>query len=193
MSSISSLLSALDERSIAGSIALQHDEARMRYPLHSNTVQNFDEFTAIIGDYYNYHFSTAVSFGGSMGSGASASRAKELLEREYRRRGGDIVSAYNDAHDGTNGGMRHVLDILAEGIKGEAVEHYIRDTFDRHVSPNSWEQKVSMISQFITQSGPFLSPSIHSHQPERYAQNYEELIRAYVKALQETSSVFRRF
>lgn len=193
MSSISSLLSALDERSIAGSIALQHDEARMRYPLHSNTVQNFDEFTAIIGDYYNYHFSNAVAFGGNMGPGAGASRAKELLEREYRRRGGDIVSAYNDAHDGTNGGMRHVLDILAEGIKAESVEHYIRDTFDRHVAPNSWEQKVNMISQFIAQSGPFLSSSIHSHQPERYAQNYEELIRAYVKALQETSSVFRRF
>ena len=100
--------------------------------------------------------------------------------------------AYNDAHDGTNGGLRAILDIIAEGLKAESVEDHIRDVFDRYVAPNSWSQKVSIIRQFIQHCGIFLSSSIRSDQPERYAQNYQELIRSYVEALRNTSGIFRR-
>jgi len=88
--------------------------------------------------------------------------------------------------------MRTVLDIIAEGQKLQAVENHIRDAFDRYVAPSSWEQKVNIIRQFISHCGGFLASSIRSDQPERYAQNYQELIRSYVDALQTTSSIFRR-
>ena len=192
MSSINSLLSELDERTIAQRIGIPHDEARMRYPLRSNTAESFDEFTSIIADYYATHFTACVSHGGNLSASEAASRAKELLEREYRRRGGDIVTGYNFAHDGTNGGMRAVLDVVAEGLKAESVERYIRDAFDRHVAPNSWEQKVEIIRQFIAQCWVHLSSSIRTNQPERYASDYRELIQSYISALQKTSSIFRR-
>jgi len=192
MTTIGSLLSALDERVMARQVAMTHDEARVQYSLHSNTVGSFHEFSDVISDYYSYHYTSCVSNGGQLSLSESAGRAKELLEQEYKKRQGDIVSAYNDAHDGTNGGMRVVLDTIAEGLKAESVERYIRDVFDRHVTPNSWEQKVDIIRQFITQCGSYLSSSIRTHQPERYAQNYNELIRSYVSGLQRTSSIFRR-
>ena len=192
MGLINYLLSELEERTIAQKIGIPHDTARMRYPLESNTVDNFNEFNWVIGDYYNYHFTTCIAQGGKLSAAEASSRAKELLEREYRRRGGDIVTAYNDAHDGTNGGTRAILDIIAEGLKAEAIERYIRDTFDRHVTPNSWENKVEIIRQFIVYCGNHLSSSIRKDQPERYAQNYQELIKSYVTALQQTSSIFRR-
>ena len=88
--------------------------------------------------------------------------------------------------------MRAVLDIIAEGLKAEAVERYVRDAFDRHVTPNSWEQKVEMIRQFISYCGNVLSASIVSSQPERYTHDYSELIRAYVEGLKQTSAMFRR-
>lgn len=192
MSAMEDILRALDERTMARAVAIPHDEARMRYPLRSNTVGSFEEFSAVIGEYYNYHFSQCVSRGGTMSRAEAQGRAKEALEREYRRRRGDIVTAFNDAHDGTNGGMRAVLDVIAENLKTDSVERYIREVFDRHVTPNSWEQKVEIIRQFIAQCGVNLSTSIQTNQPERYAQNYVELIRAYVMGLQQTSSVFRR-
>ena len=191
MTSINSLLEALDERTIVGQVGRAHDEARMIYPLCSNTVGSFHEFSDIIGDYYNYHFTACVSHGGSLSRAEATSRAKEILEREYRRQNGDIVTAYNDAHDGTNGGVRLVLDKVAEGLKAESVERYIRDMFDRHVAPNAWEDKVAIIRQFITQCGVHLSSSIRA-EPERYARDFQELIRSYVAALQRTSSIFRR-
>ena len=150
-------------------------------------------FADILADYYNQHFTQCVSGGGSLSSAEAAGRAKELLEREYRRRNnGDIVTAFNDAHDGTNGGMRVVLDKLAEAIKAESVERYIREVFDRYVTPNAWEDKVEIIRQFISSCGSYLASSIRTDQPERYAQNFQELIRSYVESLQNTSSIFRR-
>jgi hypothetical protein len=193
MVNIAGLMDELSEKTIAQKIGIPHDEARMRYPLLSNTVENFEEFSWIIGDYCNYHFTNCVSFGGTLSSSEAAGRAKELVEQEFRRkRGGDIVTAFNDSHDGTNGGLRVVLDTIAEGLKAESVERHIRDAFDRYVAPNSWELKVEIIKQFIRECGAFLSSSIRIDQPERYAQNYQELIRSYVTALQNTSTIFDR-
>jgi len=192
MVSINNVLRSLDERQIARNVGLRHDEARMRYPLNRNTVTDFDEFSRVIGDYYNRHFHY-VSNGGSLSPVDAMGRAKDLLDHIYRRkRNSDIVGAFNDAHDGTNGGLRVVLDTIAEALKLEFVERYIRDVFDRHVAPNSWENKVEIIRQFILQCGANLSSSIRAHQPERYAQNFQELIRSYVDSLQRTSSIFRR-
>ena len=192
MSSIKNLLAELEERTIAQRISIPHDEARGRYFLAANTVRTFDEFTRVSADYYSKHFTSCVSHGGSLPPSEAASRAKELLEREYRRRGGDIVTAYNDAHDGTNGGLRLILDTIAEGLKAESVERYIRDAFDRYVEPNSWEQKVEIIRQFLAQCGGLLGSSIRIDRPEQYAGNYKELINSYISALQRTSSIFRR-
>lgn len=192
MVSISNLLASLGEITIAQRVGIPHDEARMRFPLRSNTVADFDEFSDIIADYYDYHFTQCISNGGSVSRAEAAGRAKELLEQEYRRRNGDIVSAFNDAKDGTNGGLRVVLDTISEGLKAESVKRYTREVFDRNVSPNSWEDKVRIIRQFIRQCGMNLSSPIRADQPERYAQNYDELIKSYVEAMQRTSSVFRR-
>jgi hypothetical protein len=192
MPSIHTILAALDEREIARRVGLPHDEARMRYPLQRNTVDSFDEFADQIGDYYAYHLSACVGNGGRFPRGEAIGRAKELLDREYRRRHGDIVSAFTDARDSLNSGMRGILDVIADGLKFESIERYIREVFDRHIAPNAWEVKVEIIRQFIRECGANLSSSIRSDQPERYAQNYQDLIRSYINGLRETSSILRR-
>ena len=192
MGSIESLLSAMDELAIARNVGIPHDEARMNYSLGKNTVASYEDFTHVIADYYNYHVSRCVVHGGYLSRTEAAGRAKESLEQDYRRRGGNVITAYNDAHDGTNGGLRSVIDRLAEQLKAESVKWYIRDAFDRYVDPTSWEKKVDVIRQFIARYGHLFSSSIEASNPERYAKDYEELITAYVESLKRTSSVFRR-
>lgn len=192
MASITEILAALNERTIARRIGIPHDEARMRYRLERNTVRDFDEFSDRIGAYYNHHFSTCIAAGARLSRAEATGRAKETLDREYRRRHGDIVSAFTAAHDGLEGGMRVILDYIAEGIKYEAVERYVREVFDRQVAPNAWGVKVDIIRQFFRECGAYLSSSIHTDQPQRYAHAYQELIRSYVEGLQHTSNVFRR-
>ena len=193
MGSLTGLLIDVEELAIAQNVTNAHDEFRMGYALPKNTIDSFEDFTSNIAIYYNRHVSRCVLHGGVLSRTEAAGRAKEIIEQEYRKKGGNINTAYNDAHDGTNGGLRIVLDRLAEQLKAESVERYIRDAFDRYVDPTSWEQKVDIIRQFIARFGPMLSSAIHPDQPERYAQNYEELIRAYVDGLKRTSSVFRKF
>jgi len=190
--SIQGLLQELDERVIVDRVGRFHDDARISYRLAGNTVPNFDEFTHVIADYYNHHFTRCVAGGGGLSRSEAAGRAKELLERQRRRGEGDIVGDFNDANGGTNGGLRVVLDKIADGLKAECVERYIRDAFDRHVAPNDWDQKVEIIRQFIRQAGANLASSIHADQPERCAGDYRELIRSYVDSLRNTSSMFRR-
>jgi hypothetical protein len=191
--SLQHMLSELDERTIARRVGQPHDEARLRYSLRSNTVPDFDAFSNLIGDYVNAHLAACVSGGGRLAPGDARSHAKQLLTEVYRRRNGDIVTAFNDAQAGTNGGLRVILDHLAEALKAEAVERYTRDAFDRHVAPNDWDAKVELIRQFMTRFGPMLGSAVRMHQPEAYARDYEPLIRAYVAALQQTSAIFRRF
>jgi hypothetical protein len=192
MAAINSLMAELDERTIASRIGIAHDEVRMQYHLGSNTVGSFNEFSSIITDYYNYHYTSCVSRGGRLPAGEAYGRAKELLEREYRKRNGDIVTAFNNAHEGTNGGMRDVLDTIADGLKAEVIERYITDIFDRYITPNSWEDKVEIIRQFISYCGSMLASSIVASQPQRYAHDYSGLIRSYIDGLQKTSSMFRK-
>ena len=193
MATINILLSSLDEREIARRVAVPHDEARLQYHLSSNTVADFGQFSDLITDYYNYHHTRCISHGGTFGRDDAYGKVKELLENENRKKRGDIVSAFNDAHDGTNGGMRVVLDTLAESLKAEAVERYVTSIFDQYVAPNNWLAKVELIRQFINCCGPYLSSSIVAGQPERYAQNYSELIRSFTEGLRQTSTMFRRF
>ena len=192
MTTVESLLNAIDERTIAQREAIRHDEARMSYHLQSNTVRTFEEFSRIIGDYYNHHYTTCISNGGRLSGSQAEGRAKEILEQQYRKRGGDIVTVFNDCREGTNGGLRAVLDLISESIKTEGVQRYIRAAFDHYVSPASWDDKVAIMSQFIDRCGAYLSSSISRNQPERYAHNYNELIQTYANALQQSSSVFRR-
>ena len=193
MPNVATLLDEISERTIVQRVSGRHDTARMRYALDSNVVDTSQEFTRIITDYYSYHFATCVSGGGVLEAAEAEGRAKEALLRHYRQRGGDLVTAFNDAHDGTNGGMRAILDVLADGIKTEAVEHYLRSVFDRHVEPTSWEHKIEVIRQFIDHVGAANLPGIRADQPERYGTSFELIIKSFVAGMQRASAVFRRF
>ena len=192
MSKIASILQALDERTIARRVALAHDEARMQYPLRSNTVPTIEAYFDLIASYYKYHYSLCVARGGAISPADARSFAKAILEREYKRRHGDIVSAFQDSLHGLNGGARQACDYLAEALKAQAVENYVRDVFDRYVAPNSWEQKVEIIRELFAHFGPIINDSVNSYQPERYARDFEPVIRGFVEALKAASSVFRR-
>jgi hypothetical protein len=185
------LLSDLDEGTIAQRVGNAHDEARMSYHPNSNTVGSFEEFSDLNGDYLQHHHSRCISLGGRLSRRDAAGRAKEILNHELRRQGGDAVSCFRDCCDGVNGGVRHCLDVLCEKMKADAVEYYTRDVFDRHIPPDNWNKRVAIVDGFIQHCGVAL-PGIDRSEPSRYYRDIETLIRAFVGGMRQTSSVFRR-
>ncbi|MFC1762900.1 hypothetical protein ACFL6U_12585 [Planctomycetota bacterium] len=193
MATIDTLISLLDERAIAQQITIPHDELRMRYPLHANTVEDFNEFRELITDYFSYHHSNSFTQGGRWSSNDAYNEVVTLLEQQYRRKGGTLTSIYHDAHSGLNGGVRIIIDNIAEALKEKAVENYINGVFDRLVAPVSYEPKVEIIRQFMAWADDVLPDDVRTERPERYAKEYKGLIRGFIQGLQQTSSVFRRF
>jgi len=189
---LNSLITSLQELTIAQEVAIRHDEARVRYRLNANTVPNFRGFEDAITDYYAYHFGECIARGAHLSREEASGRAKELIEQGYRRRRGDIVSAFTDARDGTNGGLRQILDIIADGLKEDSIVRYTRYQFDTYIAPNDFDAKVDLIRQFFRQFGHQLPSSVDLNRPERYCTSYQELVNAFVQGLRETSSIFRR-
>jgi len=192
MSIIEAMITELSEVNVAEQATNMHDDARAAYHRPSNTVRDFDEFTAVTADYLNYHLAATSMHGGRLSDWEARSRAKNLIEREYRRHNSDIVGAYNDARTGTNSGLRHVLDIICEGLKYQAMEDHFTDVFDRYVTPCSWSEKVDIIRQLIQHGSFVLPPDFDKSTPERYASNYRPLIQGLVSGVRGFHNQIRR-
>jgi len=191
MSVLNRVLHELDESYLVDHITRQHDEARIAYHLRSNTVHSDAEFDSSIADYYNYHFGRCLSHGGTLSRAEAAGRAKEIIEREYRRKRQDKLHAYHNGKHGYEGGMRAILDLIMEALKEEALERHIRDVLDRYVAPTSFTEQVSLVREIIHRAG--LSPRyVDAAYPERYARNYEELVRGLVASIRAQATSFRR-
>lgn len=190
MSILNQILRELDEAYLVEHVTKLHDEARIQYPLKSITVSGDTEFDDAIANYYNHHFTRCVSGGGKLSRAEAAGRAKEIISQEYRQSGKDKLHAYADGKNGTNGGMRSILDIIMEHLKAEAINRHIRDVLDRFIAPTSFGEQVSIIKELIEKTGD--SPYLDANKPERYARNYEELIRGLADSIKAQSAKFRR-
>jgi len=191
MTDVENLFRELEEAVIARRVGTKHDEARMQYPLTSNTVSSFDEFISRAADYYNYHFQK-VHHCGPLTQFDAESQVKDIIQQVYRNYDGDIVSAFKDCTDAVNGGCRSLLDRIADAMKYRHTEQYITSVFDRYIQPNDWAMKVEIIRQFINVYGAYLGSDIEKDQPERYAKDYHTLIRSYIDGRKKTSAHIRR-
>lgn len=192
MSDANALIHSLLEPSLARMVTIPHDETRAQYRLPRNTVESWPAFEDAIADYYSYHYCRCVARGAHFSRTEALGQAKEILEQEYRRRHTDIIGAFIDARDGTNGGLRTVCDTIADALKQQSVMRYVTEQFDSRVAPHDFEAKTEIIRQFVAQFGAQLGDAIQRGRPERYAQDYRQLIQAYVSGLQHTSAAFRR-
>ena len=190
MAVIDNIFAELDDTYITKNVRIKHDEARTSYHRRIVTVADDTEFDDIVAEYYSHHFAYAVAPGARLQRAEAAGRAKEIIERNYRRFQKDRLDAYTDGKSGNNGGMRAILDIIMEHMKMEAVEYHIRDVFDRYVKPTDFNEQVEIVRQVINRIGPM--PGIDASNPERYARNYEELIRGIADAINKQAARFRR-
>jgi len=188
---IASLMHDLHPRTVAARVSIPHDRARMTYPT-PNSVNSLRDFEDEVGRYVQHHYRSCIVPGGSLSLSDARSMGKEMVEREYRRRKGNIVSAYRDVCDGVVS-LRAILDIIADALKEEAIVRYTKDVIDRHVDRSNYEEIVACMRELIATCGPHLGTEFQTNRPERYAgAGWEDLIKTYVEALKSTAAVVRR-
>ncbi len=188
--SIRSLLASLDARVIAQRVGNQHDEARIKFQWDRNTVRDSHEFKEAISRYYIHHLKALgrIDF---MPDYLAFALALKALESHLDSGPNSLSVLFRDAHDGTNGGLKAVLDRIANALKVEEIEGHIQDQFRRYADPMSWEDQLELVRQFIRACGPTRLPGIALDKPEQYINNYRQLIRAYVETIQQATAPFR--
>ena len=192
MSTLKKILDELDELYIVNKICNQHFVTRGNYPNKEPKVKDDIEFDDMIADYYNYHYTTCISHGGELTRADAAGKAKEIIEREYKRKGKDRLHAYQDGIKGSHeGGMQAILTIILNYLMDEVVEHHIRDVIDRYVRVTSYEEQVKIVKEIIAHM-TYVPSYIDPNHPERYAKNYEELIRGLSENINRNAARFRR-
>jgi hypothetical protein len=184
MPNIVDLLGKLDKRTLAREIGSVHDDARSQYRVSRTTVRDYDEFIALIGDYFNYHYCKCFR-AVRVDRHVAIARAREVIENAYRRRHGDFWTAFSDASEGTNGGVGAVLDAIADSLKEEHEREYVAGVLVEYIPSTSFERRVDMVRQFFRYCGHELPASVRLDQPERYARYLERMILAYVKGRSE--------
>jgi len=191
MSVLNRILDELDEHYIVKYVTQKIGDANIQYHLRKNTVSSDTEFDDVIADYYHFMFGRCISRGASLPRAEAAGRAKEIIFGEYQRKRMNKLDAYRNGKDGTNGGMRAILDIIYHHIDDQATEYHIRDVIDRYVRPSAFHEQVALVREMLT-SSPMRSSSIDEAHPERYARDYEELVRILMQGRKSFGSVFRR-
>lgn len=175
----------LDSRVLAG-VSDIHDRTLLSYRLESNRVEDFNTFTLLIGDYVNHHFQEA--FESSFPETHAQEMGKEILEGN-RKTGGTLLSAYHNAQTGLNGGVRTVLEAIADYFKEEALRRFINGVIDTIVNPDDWNEKVELVTELITVLG------IHTLDPDnpaRYAADFKQLTEAYLERIRQSEADFNR-
>lgn len=193
MPTLKRMLEELRPEAIAEAVGQAHDAARSGYRLDSNVVSDFREFEDEIETYYRHHYRMAVDGGADLGRVECLGRAKELIDKTYRRKGRNLMAAYRNASAGLDGGLRGVLDLIADGLKEESVERRVRDVLDRYMSPDDPDEKIDVVAQILEEFHHLLPDHIDRTRPELLISETDALVRELVEAFKRASDVLRRF
>jgi len=181
------VLSGIDEEALT-LIGLPIDSARAAYVMESITVKSYDAFLETITSFYIHLMRYIGKISDPVDRNVSGAEAIALLERAFSGDGG-FNKALSDSNNGTNGGLRHVLDMMTARFKREEKEKHVNLVLKMALDPLGFDEKTDLIGALLKRLEPHLPPEIVSQPPERYAGHYETIVRAYVQSMDKMKSL----
>ena len=185
---VDAILSSVSAESIARDVAIPIDEARASFHLSTVVVEDHELFTETITAFHLAMLRHAES----PHSEPQPDEAMALLDRAFANHGG-VAAARSECRHATQGGMRLVLDTMADQFKREQRYKRIRRVLKDALDPLDWQARVRFIQALMDRMRPLLPPELADAAPERFARRYEDLIRTYVSAFDEVRMVMRTF
>ncbi len=189
---LDAVISAIEADTVTSELTSKIDTARASYVMDTVVITTHEEFCDIIASYFTHLSRHAHGLSGSVDINTAGAEGLEVLERAFSNQGG-FQAAEAEARHGTNGGMRHVLDVFTDHYKREQREKHIGRAFKLALDPLDWERKVRFMESVITRLKSILPPEITEQPPERFAVHHEPIVRAVVRNRDELLSIFRTF
>jgi hypothetical protein len=185
------VISQINEQALAQRWGIQIDSARASFVLESSTVETYEAFIDILQSFY-IHLQRYVSSdpAESLDTARARSETIALLQRAFDAKGGDLT-AFAQARDGIQGGLRTILDTLTEQYKAEKLAAHIERVFTDAIEALEWDERVEFMRGAMKRMGPLLSPELRSKSPEQFLRNVKPIVRMYVKSLDNVNKLLR--
>lgn len=184
------ILSKISREALAQTIGLKIDLARISYQMDQVIIESFEELNESMLSYYVYLLQHLDRIRIPVDFNALNAELFGLINRAFSNNGG-LKFAIEESRTGVWGGMRYILDRITDQFKKEEQEKIIDLVLKYSFDPLEWDIKVSLIKDLIEVLKPVLAPEIYSQPPERFANNYEILIRSYVNSIDQVTHTFQ--
>ena len=185
------LLEKLDPEYIETNITRPFDEARARYSLSEITVKSHEEFLDILSAFYKYLLLHTSMLQKPLDKSSTTNEALNICEKTFEGEKG-FKGALAEARHATRGGLRYILDQITEYLKQEAREKHVLKTFKENIDPLDFKIKTALVTELIKMGQEHLPDEIVSQPPERFAENYEEIISVYAKSQNALTALLNR-
>jgi len=187
------IVSLINEQALAQKFGVI-DSARACFILESLRIKSYEELINTLQAYY-VHLQCYIGSSPEVPDMSEArSETIKLLERTFYNKGGD-KAAFVQARDGTQGGIRFILDMLTEQYKADKQDAYINRIFKDAIADMDWEKRIKCIQAIMKKIGPSLPEELKDQPPERFARSQETIgtiIETYVRCSDKFNQVLSR-
>ena len=166
--------------------------ARGKYFKNSVIIEDNEEFNDSVTSFYIHLMRYTQKVMDPVDSNAADRDAFDLLEEAFANKGG-YKAAYAEARNGINGGLKYVLDMMANQFQKSEMEKRVQAVFKLALDPLDHEGQKNLITGVLKRFGNLLPSEIASLPPERFVTHYEILVKQYVKVVDDLKSIFRSF
>jgi len=142
------ILRLLDQSRVNRDVLMLHDEARESFRLPSMRARDAREFKWIVATYYQHHVRHTGQ--GTASEEDAFGEVKRLLDGIYNE--DPYQEGYNVALrmglDGGRGGLREVVNQIADALKRRAMQKYMDHVYYDHISPISKADNLELSRAF---------------------------------------------
>ena len=185
------ILEQLEPSFIELIITRPYDEARASYAMDVITVESNTEFIDTISPFYAHIVRHINETGKAFEDNKLSAEAVDVLKKTFHQKHG-YNEALTEAKEGTRGGLRYIFDMMTKYLKNEARQKHILKTFKENIDPLDFAARKRIIAAILKRAEEDLPEEISSQKPERFAEDYEEIVQAYVHSKATLQEVFRR-
>ncbi|MHC4116581.1 MAG: hypothetical protein ACYSWO_03630 [Planctomycetota bacterium] len=182
----------ISEQALADKFGIPIDSARASFVLASSTVESYEEFTEIVESFF-VHLQGYLSADIPAVSNLQliGAKALALLEATLRDYGGP-EGAFARARDGTDGGLRSVLDAMTEHYKRKLQTEEVNVVLEKALADMDWPDRVSFARGAMKRLRPFLSAEMRDESPERIAKHAGEITKACIRSISNIKRLFKK-
>ena len=187
-----SVVSEINGRYLDQHIGIKIDSARASFLLSSSTVKNYADFLELAEAFY-LHLCRFIPEEPSLKSffGSGSDGVYELIDCAFANKGG-FAEARCRALDGSNGGLRSVLDELTAHIKRQVYTRHVNAVFKKAIDIKDDKQKKAFVAGALSYLRPVLPPELVNRPAESLLEHTEVLARLYVKMIDTVRYIMSR-